>query len=227
MFKNFLTVVLVALVLGVYTNVNARTIPYQITKVATGYKVMLPTQIVSDFANLPQREALVMSLVDPQYGVSRIQGYGEMLDKSTILMVSTENFTFLPDLNRTYVVFELKNTVAGGGSCAGCTLTNRNLKSVSPNICWCFSKISSGLGSNSQCATTASGIRFPTPAESAAHLKQRINEPVSISAQAYGECYPSSGPGGEDCSLFSAICDAAGGGSASLPGGGVSCDTRQ
>lgn len=65
-----------------------------------------------------------------------------------------------------------------------------------------------------------------TPTQAVKQFKADIQKDPK-NGQAYGECYPSSGEGGEDCSVFLAICDGVGGGSGSLPGGGYSCDYRQ
>ena len=65
-----------------------------------------------------------------------------------------------------------------------------------------------------------------TPVEAARKLKAEVKK-GGKGGSVYGECYPSSGDGGEDCSDFLAICTLAGGGAGKLPGGGYSCDYRQ
>lgn len=207
---------------GQHPQVNAQTPPYQLTKVSSGYTVSgLPAELIQDFLGLPREEEVVLSLVDPSYGISKVQGYGRVVNTTTLSIVTGGSFLFHPDLNRTYLVFELKNPPAGGGSCSGCTLTNKNLKARSPQICWCFSKLAS-TGSGSQCGTESARLRFPAPSESTFQLKALVDEPGRTAA-IYHECYPSSGPGGEDCSLFNDLCTSSGGGSSSLPGGGYGC----
>lgn len=74
-------------------------------------------------------------------------------------------------------------------------------------------------GTESSCATAI--------ARSEATVKLlRLLGDASRAQGVYGECYPSSGEGGEDCSVFLQICDETGGGAGSLPGGGYSCSNR-
>ena len=65
-----------------------------------------------------------------------------------------------------------------------------------------------------------------TPSQAAAQLKANVKRRATVK-QVYGECYPSSGEGGEDCSMFLSICIGTGGGAGKLPGGGYSCDYRE
>ncbi|MBL4762616.1 MAG: hypothetical protein JKY93_07960 [Gammaproteobacteria bacterium] len=221
--QRLITTILLIVIMGFHLHANAQMAPYQITKVSSGYKVTgLPAELIADFSRLPEKEAIVISLVDPSYGRSKIQGYAQIVNKTTLLMITKDSFIFHPDLNRTYLIFELKSPPMGGGSCSGCSLTNKNLKAHTPQICWCFSKLTLEQGNDSQCGTGIERLRFPTPEESALKLKTIVNEPWQTAA-IYQECYPSSGAGGEDCSLFNSICQAAGGGNSSLPGGGYGC----
>jgi hypothetical protein len=196
---------------------DAQSLPYQLSKVSTGYRISgLPPGLVSDLVALPSGEKLVMSLVDPMRGTSKVAGRGQRIDSSTLILATSEILAFAPDPNRTYLLFELDEAVAGGGGCSGCTLTNRNLKSHSPQICWCFSKLAASGGA-------ALGCHGRT--EQASRLLRIIGDAARADG-GYGECYPSSGEGGEDCSVFLAICEGAGGGAGSLPGGGYSCSVR-
>lgn len=225
--RKLISAALLIVISGLYLHANAQTPPYHLTKVSSGYKVTgLPTELIADFSKLSKKEEVVISLVDPYHGISEIQGYGLAVDKTTFSIVTKDSFIFHPDLNRTYLVFGLKSPPIGGGSCSGCTLTNKNLKARSPQLCWCFSKLTSGAGGNdSQCRTNVTRLRFPTPSESAIKLKSVVNEPKRTAA-IYQECYPSSGQGGEDCSIFNDLCQGVGGGSSTLPGGGYGCEVN-
>jgi hypothetical protein len=223
--KKLITAAILIVMAGFPFHGNSQTAPYHLTKINSGYKVEgLPTELLKDLSKVGKKELVVLSLVDPSYGRSKIQGYVRAIDKTTLSIRTKDSFIFHPDLNRTYMLFELDSAPAAGGSCSGCTLTNTNLKATSPQICWCFSKLTLGQN-NESCSHSFTQLRFPTPEESAFKLRKNIGEPKRFQA-IYLECYPSSGEGGEDCSLFDTLCAGGGGGSSSLPGGGSGCSVE-
>ena len=136
--KNIFSILLV-LVLVLTVGCTSTKSSFQLKSTASGYDLTgFSQELLDDFDRLPKDEKLAVSLVDPELGESKVSGSAVHLDKG--LELETEDrFEFEPVAERTFLVLELANSQGGGSDCAGCTLTNRNLKSRTPQICWCFS----------------------------------------------------------------------------------------
>ena len=214
-------IALFVVAMGIASSVDAQSLRYQLTRVAGGYQVTgLPAELMADFQGLAADTELVMSLIDPALGTSRVRGVGRKLGDSSLLFSTSESLAFQPDPNRTYLTLELREPAAAG-SCSGCPLTNPNLKSRSPQMCWCLTRLTASGGTDARCGGAESLV-----ASAAASALLKLLGNSGRTQQVYGECYPSSGEGGEDCSAFLTICKEADGGAGSLPGGGYSCSVN-
>ncbi|WP_205859233.1 hypothetical protein [Pleionea sediminis] len=211
-FTGILITLAVLAVLFCSGEVSSKAPPYELRKTTDGYQIEgLPRELISEFRNLTEREKIAVSLIDPQYGKTKIFGVGTVLGENSLSLSTNKQFRYSPDLNKTYLILELASPPTGGGDCSGCTLTNSNLQAVSPQICWCFSKTPSGDG-DKNCDGSPKLVHFPLPPESVFNLRQAMNDHQKASI--YLECYPTSGPEdwAEDCTLFNAICAGGGGG---------------